>query len=283
MLVLKQKGKDMNALHPFFRGAWARALSLGALAIVLIGLGVRAGYAQSTDPSGIPTKLVVRAVSQDAKLIQDPVGGAHITVRNAETGEVLAEGVQQGDSGSTAQIMRQPHERGADIYDTPGAAVFSTTLALTEPTRIEITAEGPLGYPRAMQSASTTLLMVPGKDVVGNGVVLTLHGFIVEVLAPQDASAAVPGDELAVQARVRMMCGCPTEPGGLWDASRYDIRAQLLKDGKIVSATPLQFAGRTSIYGATISVPAEGADQLRVVATDADRVNFGMDTMMLIE
>jgi hypothetical protein len=179
--------------------------------------------------------------------------------------------------------MQQPHERGADIYDTPGAAAFSTTLALTEPTRVEITAEGPLEYPQAMQSASTTLLMVPGKDVVGNGVVLTLHGFIVEVLSPQDASAVVPGNELAVQARVRMMCGCPTEPGGLWDSSRYDIRAQLVKDGAVVSATPLQFAGRTNVFGGTISVPSEGADQLRVVVTDADRVNFGMDTMALSE
>lgn len=262
---------------------WMRRMSLGAIMLMLLVMGAHPGYAQDNDPSGIPTKLVVRAVSQDAKLIQDPVGGAQITVRNAETGEVLAEGLQQGDSGSTEMIMQQPHERGADIYDTPGAAAFSTTLALTEPTRVEITAEGPLEYPQAMQSASTTLLMVPGKDVVGNGVVLTLHGFIVEVLSPQDASAVVPGNELAVQARVRMMCGCPTEPGGLWDSSRYDIRAQLVKDGAVVSATPLQFAGRTNVFGGTISVPSEGADQLRVVVTDADRVNFGMDTMALSE
>lgn len=260
-------------------GQW----SIGMFALALLLVGVPPAEAQEKGPSGISTKLVVRAVSQDAKILHDPVGGAQITVRNAETGEVLAEGVQKGDSGSTEKIMQQAHQRGATIYDAPGAASFSTTLALTEPTRIKITAEGPLDYPQAMQSTSTTLLMVPGKDVVGDGVVLTLHGFIVEVLAPQDVSAAVPGNELAVQARVRMMCGCPTEPGGLWDANRYDIHAQLIKDGDVVSVTPLQFAGRTSVYDGTISVPEEGADRLRVVATDAERVNFGMDELELTE
>jgi len=172
----------------------------------------------------VPTTVVVRAVSNDAKLMQDPVGGAHITIEDAETGAVLAEGRQTGDSGSTEKIMQQPHERGATIYDVPGAAEYETTLELATPTRVRVTAEGPLDYPQAMQTTSKTVLLVPGRDVTGGGITLSLHGFIVEVLSPTDADAT-PGSTLNVRTRVRMMCGCPTEAGGMWDANRYTIRA----------------------------------------------------------
>lgn len=225
----------------------------------------------------VPTQVTVRAVSNDAKLIQDPVGGAHITIEDAETGAVLAEGQQTGDSGSTEKIMRQAHERGATIYEAPGAAKYDTTLALTEPTRVRITAEGPLDYPQAMQTASKTTVLMPGEDVTGDGITLTLHGFIVEVLAPS-AADVVPGEEVAVNARVQMMCGCPTEPGGLWDSDRYTIRAQLLRDGQVVAEGPLSFAGTTNEYDGTLTVPEEGATTLRVTAADADRVNFGSAT-----
>lgn len=228
----------------------------------------------------VPTDIVVRALSNDAKIIQDPVGGARITIENAETGHVLAEGRQTGDSGSTEKIMRQPHERGATLYDVPGAAKYETTLELDEPTRVRVTAEGPLDYPQAVQTASKTVTLIPGEDVTGDGITLTLHGFIVEILSPP-ASDAAPGEEVSVRARVRMMCGCPTEPGGMWDANRYSIQAQLLRDGEVVSATPLSFTGTTNEYDGRVPVPEDGATALRVTASDADRVNFGMATATL--
>lgn len=248
-----------------------------ALCVVVVGTG----FAQAAEPGAVPTRLTVRVVAQDAKLIQDAVGGASITVRDLESGELLAQGLQRGDSGSTDKIMRRAHVRGENIYDVPGAAVFSTTLALTRPTRVEIIAEGPLDYPQAMQSASTTLLMVPGKDVVGDGVVLTLHGFIVELLAAADLAGATPGAELPVEARLRMMCGCPTEPGGLWDADRYEIQVQFIRGGSVVAKAPLDYAGRRSTFAGRIRLPVAGADLLRVVASDPGGVNIGMDEVSL--
>jgi hypothetical protein len=253
-----------------FRPLFSLSALLGALLLVPVGPSV----AQET----VPTQITVRAVSNDAKLLQDPVGGARITIEDAETGEVLAEGRQTGDSGSTDKMMRQPHERGATIYDVPGAARYETTLALTEPTRVRVTAEGPLDYPQAMQTASKTLTLVPGEDVTGDGLTLTLHGFIVEVLSPAEGDVR-PGDDVAVRARVRMMCGCPTEPGGFWDATRYTIAAQLLRDGRVVAETPLSFAGTTSEYEGTLSVPDAGATRLRVTARDDERVNVGTTTV----
>lgn len=257
------------------------------LAVALMVWGaVSLAQAQDADSNAdaIPTRIVIRAVSNDAKLIQDPVGGARITIRNAETGDVLAEGLQRGNSGSTDRIMREPHARGATIYDVPDAAHFDTTLALSEPTPVEVVAEGPLGYPHAVQRASATTLLVPGRDVTGDGLVLTLHGFIVEVLEPSSGATVrttSSGDTVEIRARVRMMCGCPTRPGGLWDASRYDIRGQLLRDGVVVAEEPLDFTGTTSEFAGTLATPDGGATAVRVVATDADRVNFGVHTVDL--
>lgn len=232
-------------------------------------------------PEPESTRVVVHAAAHDAKLMHDPVGGAFIRIVNAETGEVLAEGVQHGSSGSTDKIVRQPRERGTSIYDTPGAAVFETTVMLTGPTKVQVTATGPLDYPQAQQRTAKTLTLVPGQHVTGDGIVLTLHGFIVEVLSP-NVRSITPGATIDVRARVRMMCGCPTEPGGLWDASRYTIHAELVgPDGGVVARAPLSFSGTTSEYEGTIAVPSEGATQLRVVAVDAERANAGTATVGL--
>ena len=250
--------------------------------VVALDPTAQAQTSDTTPPPGtaaVPTRVMVRAVSQDAKILQDPVGGARITIRNAETGEVLAEGLQEGSSGNTDLIMRTPHERGTSIYDTPGAAGFLATLHLSRPTRVEVEAEGPLAYPQAVQRATLTTLLVPGQDVLGDGLVLTIHGFIVEVLAPADsAQTSVPGDTLDVRARVRMACGCPTEPGGLWDADRYTITARLVQGGEVLREAPLSFSGEQSVYEGALPLPNGGGPyQLHVLAADAERVNFGMD------
>ncbi len=238
--------------------------------VVLFALSERS-RAQTAPDS---TRIIVRAVSQDAKVIQDPVGGARITIREAASGRVLAEGIQTGDSGSTRLIMEEPHVRGERIYE--GAARFAANVMLEEPTVVEITAEGPLAYPQAIQRASKTMLVSPGHDIEGDGVILTLHGFIVEILSPENERAFDAGESVNVRARVRMMCGCPTEPGGMWDADGMEIEARLLRDDEIVGRTPLSFTGTRSTYEGSLSVNDPGRFVLQVISSDADRKNFGV-------
>jgi len=253
------------------------ALLIAGVLLLTAATRPQEAHAQAASADrAVPTTVTVHVRSNDAKLLQDPVGGARVTIRNAETGDVIAEGLQEGDSGSTERIMRQPHRRGENIYTTSGAASYTATLSLTEPTRIEVTAEAPLDYPQAMQSASKTLWVMPGQDITGDGIVLTVHGFIVEVLEPSGSASA--GASIPVRARVRMLCGCPTEPDGMWDARTYTITAQLLRDGTVVATAPMTFTGTTSEYEATLAPPAAGATTVRVLAMDADRVNFGMAT-----
>ncbi len=168
-----------------------------------LAIGVAAGGLPAA-AQAIPTKVMVRAVSRDAKVIQDPVGGARITIREVATGTVLAQGVQQGRSGNTELIMVKPRARGATVFDTPGTAGFLATLMLDRPTVVEITAEGPLGNPQATQRASKTLLLVPGQHLLGEGVLLEIHGFIVDLLAPVAGAEARAGQLLPVRVKVTM-------------------------------------------------------------------------------
>lgn len=224
-----------------------------------------------------PTRVMIRAVAKDAKVIGSNVGGARIVVREAASGEVLAEGIQEGSTGDTEAIMLAPRPRNATAYGSdPEAAGFLAELRLADPTRVEIVAEGPLGTPHAIQRATKTLLVVPGRDVLGEGVILELNGFTVELLEPEAGARPAAGRPIPLRARVTMLCGCPTEPGGLWDADRIQVTAQLLRAGRVVLEGPLSFSGETSVYEGTLTADAAGPLVLRVVAADPEKANFGM-------
>ncbi|MFB6240072.1 MAG: hypothetical protein ABEJ46_00630 [Gemmatimonadota bacterium] len=230
--------------------------------------------AQEVSPE--ETTVVVRAVANDAKVIGSGVGGARITIRDAGTGEVLARGLQEGGTGSTERIMRSPRERGATVYGTEDAAKFEATLSLRRPTRVEIAAEGPLGTPHATQRASRTMILVPGRDVTGEGVILELYGLTVRLERPTEEDPVPAGEALPVRAHVEMLCGCPITPGGLWDADRVDVVARLVRDGTVVREASLDYAGETSTFGGRLTPPGPGSYELVVLAEDASRANAGM-------
>jgi hypothetical protein len=226
----------------------------------------------------IPTDIVVRAIANDAKIIGSGVGGAHITIRDVESGTVLAEGVQEGSTGNTDAIVRNPRERGATIFDTDGAGAFRATLELVRPTLVEIIAEGPLSTAHATQRASKTVLMVPGEDLVGEGILIVLNGFTVVIQAPT-APVVDAGQPVEVTANVTMLCGCPTQPGGLWDAQDIRITARLMQGTRVVSEAPMSFTGESSTYSATLTAPTSGKAELQVIAVDAGKANTGMANM----
>ncbi len=151
------------------------------------------------------TILRVRVVSCDAKIIGSLVGGCRITVRDVATKALLAEGIQVGESGDTKAIMQTPHKRGSIVYDTPGAACFEVALELEQPTLVKISAEGPLAFPHALQSATKTTWMIPGEDVVGEGFVLELNGFIVDILQPHAVDVLHSNEKVYLEAGVRLL------------------------------------------------------------------------------
>ena len=153
----------------------------------------------------IGTKVIVRVVARDAQVIGSGVGGAFVRIKNLETGEILAEGKQEGGTGSTERIMIQPHRRGETVYGTFGSAYFEAKIPLDRPTEVEIDAEAPLSYPQAIQKGSKTLTLIPGKDVLGEGIVIELNGLIVNILSPSPKENLKGGEAVSVRAEVRML------------------------------------------------------------------------------
>ena len=221
------------------------------------------------------TQVLVRVTANDAKIVGSGVGGARVTVREVASGTVLAQGLQEGGTGDTRKIM-YTQERGATVYDTEGAAGFVAELAISEPTIVEIMAEGPLGTPDDLRSASRTMLVVPGQHVLGEGVILDLVGFTVELEPPESASELERGSSFEVRGRVTMLCGCPTEPGGIWDSDRYQIVLTAVQGGRTIGEWAMKFAGQTSWYTTEISLATAGDVQLQMIAMDPAKGNFGM-------
>jgi hypothetical protein len=163
--------------------------------------------------------------------------------------------------------------------------VFRATLDLAAPRRIEVSALGPLAQRQAAGSVSSSMWVVPGKHVTGgDGWLLELPGFAVDVLAPPAQQRLPAGREVALRANVVMMCGCPIEPGGLWDASRYEVGAVVFRNGTKLRELPLAWAGETNQFAGALGDLAPGAYEVLVYAHDPANGNTGLDrTVFLVE
>jgi hypothetical protein len=247
----------------------------------LLGLLVFVLIADSS--LAMPTHLTVRVKSKDAKFVGTGVGGVLITVKDALTGEVLATGRTAGDTGDTDRIMKTPITRGAPLADKT-AAHFTTTLELTEPRLIEVTAYGPLANLQAANRVSVTQWMVPGKHITaGDAWLMELPGFVVDVLAPP-THIKLKGTPQTVQlaANVMMMCGCPITPGGVWDANKYEVKALLKKDGAQIGDLALHYAGTTSQFAGAWTVQETGSYEAVVYAYDPANGNTGVDSVTFV-
>lgn len=179
---------------------------LKVILFVLIFLGgVLFSVPSSSSAGKVMTQVVVRVVSRDAKVIGSNVGGALVRIKNLGTGEIFAEGKQEGGTGDTDRIMVQPRLRGQVVYGTPDAAFFKAEIPLERPTQVEIYTEAPLAYPHSIQKGSKTLTLIPGKHILGEGVIIELNGLIVNIEQPSSKMTVKEGEEVLVRAQVRML------------------------------------------------------------------------------
>jgi hypothetical protein len=175
------------------------------LGFIILIQGILFADKKSFSAEKIPTKVIVRVTSKDSKVIGSGVGGAFVRIKNFETGEILAQGKQEGGTGDTDRIMVQPHKRGEVLFGTPDAALFQAEILLDRPTPVEIYTEAPLGYPHNLQKGSKTLLLIPGKHILGDGVIVELSGLIVNILSPSSKESFKKGEEILVRVEVRML------------------------------------------------------------------------------
>ncbi len=135
------------------------------------------------------TNITVRVVARNAQYVGDLVEGAFVTITDAVSGEVLAQGITSGNVGNLQRTMRTPRKRGEPMA-TKGDAKFAATLDIDEPRYIQVSAYGPLDKRFTANRASATQWIVPGKHVTGgDGWVLELPGLLV---SPNLAASTVP-------------------------------------------------------------------------------------------
>jgi len=153
-----------------------------------------------------PTRISVRVLSKDAKFIGTTMGGMRVTIRDVETGALLAEGLTEGGTGDTGRIMKQPLERGTPLW-SEGAASFTATIDIDAPRQIEITARGPQAQLQSANVVSATQWVVPGKHIDrGDAFLLVLPGFAVDVLdPPAHARVGAAPTKVTVRANLVML------------------------------------------------------------------------------
>jgi hypothetical protein len=230
-----------------------------------------------------PTEITVRVLAKDSKFIGTSMGGMRIVLRDAQTGEILKTGVTQGGTGDTALIMHENRGSRAVLSDD-SAAKFTTTLDLDEPRLVEAEAYGPLAQPQAATRVLATQWVVPGRNVTGGDAwVLELPGLVVDVLAPPaHIRVSREAGDVDVRANVVMMCGCPIEPGGMWDADKLEVKAIVRRNGDRISEIPLAYAGQTSQFAAKVPAKEPGLYEVIVYAHDPRNGNTGLDRTTFI-
>ncbi len=66
-------------------------------------------------------------------------------------------------------------------------------------------------------------------------------------------------------------------PGGMWDASKIEVAAQLKRNGKRVGVLPMQYAGTPNQFTGTWNIKEAGLYETIVYAYDASNGNTGVD------
>jgi hypothetical protein len=225
-----------------------------------------------------PTEIVIRVMAKDAKFVGTETGGAQITLSDADSGKVLAQGLTDGATGNTPKIMTDPRSR-REVASDDKSAKFITVLDIQKPTRITVTATGPMIPKASAITVSSTQWVLPGKSVNGgDGWVLELPGFAIDLLEPLPKVTQLHGAtvQIPIKAKVTMQCGCPITPGGLWDANKLEVAAMLERKGKVSPAMPLSFAGQPSTFNGEIAVTEPGDYTVDVYAYDHANGNTGV-------
>lgn len=226
------------------------------------------------------TTVMIRVHSKDAKFIGSSIGGARIIVKDDLTGRILAEGITRGSTGDTKVIMEQPRTRGERISDEKTAG-FLAKLDITEPVFVTIEAIAPVNKKQASVRSSTQQWIIPGKNIGGDGIVLEVPGFVVDILSPQTHETIKDGKQIAITANVVLMCGCPVTPGGIWNADDYEVNALISESGKEVLSIPLTSQEKASTFSATANL-SSGNYEITVYAFDPVSGNTGLDKTNII-
>lgn len=223
-----------------------------------------------------PTDVEVRVLARGAKFIAGYSASARITLTDADTGEVLAQGMTQGTTGDTQRIL-QGGKDGDGRRASGDSAVFRTTLDLDAARRITASATGPLAQPQSATTVTSTQWVLPGRHVTaGDGWVLELPGLIVDVAQPVAYEWVEKGKTVPLQAAVTMMCGCALSVDGPWRAGETEVEVHVTVNGKREPVRKMSFDPATGRFGAEMVAQTPGVYEVEVRAWAAASNNAGV-------
>ena len=175
--------------------------------------------------------------------------------------------------------MRSPHERYTQLSDNDTAG-FLAVVDIDEPTFVQIEVISPINKRNAQIHASTQIWLIPGKDILGDGIVLEIPGFIIDILEPNTHQyiplETVITSGINIKANIVMMCGCPIQKDGLWDSNLMEVRAVVQKDGEAYTDVLLDNPGQ-NIFEGNLAVKESGYYQITVYAYNSKTGNTGVD------
>lgn len=226
------------------------------------------------------TSITIRAKAKDAKFIGSSIGGAKILVKNALTGEIMAGGITTGSTGNTDLIMKQDLKRNQQLSDE-NTAGFTANLDIDKPVFVTVEAYAPVNKKQATVMSSTQLWVIPGKDITGDGVVLDVPGFVVDILTPKTHERISQDSNIEIRANIVMMCGCPVSQDGLWDANQYEVKAVLTNSEGISRKIEMSQKDKASTFVAQTNLE-KGLYEVLVYAFDPVTGNTGVDKTNII-
>lgn len=232
------------------------------------------GLILSANSFATETSVMVRAKAVDAKFIGTSVGGVKVVVEDAETGEILDQGWINGGTGSTKAIIKEPISRDQVLSDDKTAG-FLAKVDITSPRLLRFKLVGPYGYRQALQEATVTSWVIPGKDILGDGITLNMPGFIVDAW-----TRVLEGGELEIYTKASLLCGCPIYPDGPWDPKNYEATAILMQNESKVAEVNLDFTGPVGMFSGKTTIEQSGHYKAIVYIFDKKTGNVGVDRTM---
>jgi len=241
-------------------------------------------------PMALPTSVLIRVQALGGKFLGPDIGYSLVTIRDAVTGEVLAQGVASGDSGVlTTNTAPSAPPAGATtntvitgmsfqwLSPDAGTAGFRTTLDLDVPLLVDISAAALInGLPSSEHVTSARMWLTPGVNFTADpGLVLVMPGLNVQFLTPNPAQPAA--SPLSVTAWVTMMCGCKISTTTDWPPSEFNVVLTVLDlAGNSIAQQTLELQ-QTSVYynHQPIDLPANADYQLVITALQASTSNSG--------
>lgn len=222
------------------------------------------------------TDLEVRVLARGAKFLAGYTASVRVVLTDADSGEVLAQGLTAGTTGDTARIMGSAREKGGKLA-SDDSAVFRTSLDIDRPRKVTLSVTGPLSQPQAATTATSTQWILPGRHVTaGDGWLMELPGLIVDLASPLAYQRIKAGAAVPLRVSVTMLCGCAIGENGPWRAADTEVDAYLSVDGGEPHRHVLRFDPGSQLFQADVPAGAAGVYELEVRAWTGSSNNAGV-------